>query len=155
MEGTMAAIVKTIEIARPPEDVFAYIDALERHSEWQEQLVTSTTITPGPTHVGTRATDHRHVPGVGTVDQTYEIVEHDPPHRSRFETLNGPIRPVGTITVEPVDDGSRSRVTVELDVQGHHVGRLLAPLIRRQASKQVPKDQLHLKELLEANARNS
>lgn len=32
----MAPITASIEIARRPDDVFAYLDDLARHGEWQE-----------------------------------------------------------------------------------------------------------------------
>src|SRR5207302_1599523 len=38
-EAGMAAITESVEIARRPEDVFAYLDQLGRHGEWQEQIV--------------------------------------------------------------------------------------------------------------------
>src|SRR6516165_527335 len=44
----MAAIEHSVEIARSPEDVFAYIDDLERHGEWQPDIVSSTRETDGP-----------------------------------------------------------------------------------------------------------
>jgi hypothetical protein len=69
-----------------------------------------------------------------------------------FRGLNGPVRPVGTITVEPLDGGSRSRVTLELDLQGHGLGKLIAPLARRDARRRVPEDQTRLKERLESGA---
>jgi uncharacterized membrane protein len=86
------------------------------------------------------------------VNATYDIVEYDPPRRTRFQVINGPVRPAGTITFEPLDDGTRSRLTLELDFQGHGIGKLVAPMARRQAMKQVPGDQRRLKERLEAGA---
>src|SRR5579863_4160217 len=109
----MARIVESVEIARAPEEVFAYLDDLERHGEWQSQIVESRRETAGPTGVGTRATDVRRVPG-GKQSVTYEITEHDPPRRSSFTGVNGPVRPVGTVTVEPSGEGA-SKVTIELD----------------------------------------
>ena len=147
----MAPIVETVEIARSPQDVFAYIDQLDRHGEWQDQIVNVKVDTEGPTRVGTRATETRRVPG-GPRQFTYEITEHDPPRRASFKVLNGPVRPVGSISVEPAGDGSRSRVTLELDFEGHGIGKLLLPLVRRDAAKQVPKDQARLKERLESGA---
>jgi uncharacterized membrane protein len=141
-------IVESIEIARPPEEVFAYLDQLERHGEWQEEIVSSKLETEGPTRVGSRATDTRRMPG-GPRDITYEIVEHDPPRKTSFRGLEGPVRAVGTVTVEPLDDGSRSRMTLEFDLEGHGIGKLLAPLARRQARKSIPNNQLKLKERLE------
>jgi uncharacterized membrane protein len=144
----MSRIVEQIDIARSPEVVFAYLDDLDRHGEWQEQIVSTRVETEGPTRVGTRATDKRRIPG-GPREFTYEITEHDPPHRSSFRGVNGMIRPVGTLTVEPLDEGARSRVTIEFDLEGHGLGMLLAPLARREARKEVPKNQAQLKERLE------
>jgi uncharacterized membrane protein len=142
-------IVESIEITRPPEEVFAYLDQLERHGEWQDEIVSSKLETEGPTRVGSRATDTRRMPG-GPRDITYEIVDHDPPRKTSFRGLEGPVRAVGTVTVEPLDDGSRSRVTLEFDLEGHGIGKLVAPLARRQARKQIPNNQLKLKERLES-----
>src|SRR5690348_5814422 len=125
----MSTIVESIEINRSPEDVFAYIDDLARHGEWQTQIVSTTIDTAGPTQVGTRATDIRRVPG-GKQAVTYEITERDPPRRASFRGVNGPVRPVGTVTVEPAGEG-RSKVTLELDLQGHGLlGLIVGPLAR-------------------------
>ena len=142
----------SIEIARRPEEVFAYIDQLDKHGEWQGAIISTKVETEGPTRVGSRAVDTRKVPG-GPRDVAYEITEHDPPRKASFRGLDGPVRPVGTVTVEPVGDGSSSRVTLELDLQGHGLGKLIAPLARRDARKQVPQDQARLKERLESGAR--
>jgi hypothetical protein len=56
------------------------------------------------------------------------------------------------MTVEPLDDGSRSRVTIEIELQGHGIGKLLAPLANRDARKNVPGSQAKLKERLESSA---
>jgi uncharacterized membrane protein len=146
----VAAIVSTVDIDRGAEEVFAYLDDLARHNEWQEMLVSTRVETEGPVGVGTRAVDTRRVGGGRTQDSTYEIVEHDPPRRAVFRGVDGPVRPLGTVTVDPLDE-TRTRVTVELDLKGHGLlGVLLAPIARSQARKQVPKDQETLKRLLEA-----
>ena len=82
---------------------------------------------------------------------TYEITEHDPPRRASFRGVDGPVRPVGTVNVIPLD-ASRSRVMLELDFEGRGIGKLLLPLVRRDAAKHVPADQQRLKERLEAGA---
>jgi hypothetical protein len=47
-------------------------------------------------------------------------------------------------------NGRRSRVTIELDFDGHGVGKLLVPLVvRREARKEMPANLLALKERLE------
>jgi uncharacterized protein YndB with AHSA1/START domain len=145
-------IVESIEIDRTPEEVFAYLDQLERHHEWQSEAVSSRRETDGPTRVGTRATDVRKVPG-GPRDITYEVTAYDPPRRTEFRGVNGPVRVNGKATFEPLDDGKRTRVTIELDFVGHGlIGKIIAPLARGQARKQVPKDQQALKQRLESGA---
>ena len=148
----MAAITESVEIARRPEDVFAYLDDLARHPEWQDTLVRVEVETEGPTRVGTRARETRKV-GPREQTSTYEITEHDPPRGFAFRALDGPIRPVGRGIVESLDDGNRSRVTVELDLVGHGLlGKLVRPLALRQARKEVPRNHQRLKELLEGGA---
>lgn len=144
-------VVHSIEISRSPTEVFAYLDELERHGEWQTSIVEAHRETDGPTRVGTRARERRKVPG-RTVEMTYEITEHNPPRSVSFRTLNGPIRPVGHVTVEPLNDGAASRVTVELELEGHGLGKLIAPLANRDARRTVPQDQQRLKDRLESGA---
>ena len=144
-------ITSSIEIDRPQEDVFAYLAELEKHSEWQADLIGSKLETDGPIGVGTRVCDTRKVPG-GPREMTYEITEHDPPRKSSWRGLDGPVRADGSVIVEPVGDGSSSRVTVELNLRGHGIGMLFAPIARMQARKQVPKNQAKLKEILERRA---
>jgi uncharacterized membrane protein len=147
-EETTTMIKHSIEINRPAEEVFGYIDQLDRHNEWQGSLVSAKVETDGPTRVGTRVVERRKVPG-GIRDIPYEITEHEPPHKASFRGTAGPVRPVGTVTVDPVGESS-SRLTLELDLEGHGIGKLFALFARRQAAKQVPVDNAKLKELLES-----
>ena len=147
----MAPISESIEIDRKPEDVFAYLDDVKRHGEWQEQIVDVQPQDDGPLRVGSRVTETRRVPG-GNRTMTYEVTEHDPPRQSSFRVLDGPVRAVGTISIEPIGDGSRSRLTFTLEFKGHGLGgKVLLPVARTQARKQIPKDQARMKELLEAD----
>lgn len=145
-------VANSIEIARKPEEVFAFIDQVDRHPEWQEKLVSSKRQTEGPLQVGSRIDQVRRVPG-GPREFTIEVTEHDPPRKIVWRALKGPVRPVGTVTVEPLADGSRSRLTVQIDMQGQGLlGKLIAPLASRDAATQLPKDHTRLKEVLERGA---
>ena len=144
----MAPIAASIEIARRPDDVFAYLDDLARHGEWQEQLISAQKLGDGPTEVGTKSTEKRRM-GKREMTTTYEVTEHDPPRVFAFRGIDGPVRAVGRATIEPLAGGSSSRVSLVLDFEGHGFGKLLVPLARSQSRKQVPKDQQRLKERLE------
>jgi hypothetical protein len=39
-------VVESIEIARRPEDVFAYVSQVDRHPEWQDNLLLGKLIAP-------------------------------------------------------------------------------------------------------------
>lgn len=144
-------ITHSIEIDSRPEDVFAYLDEPERHGEWQEAIVSAKVESAGPVGVGTRVHEVRKV-GNREQDTSYEITEHEPPRRSAFRGITGPVRPVGTVTVEPVGDGSKSRVTLDFNLVGHGIGVLIAPFARMQAKKDIPKAQERLKARLEEGA---
>ena len=106
-------------------------------------------LNPGPTAVGATATETRRVGGFEH-RLTYVIIERTPPSSFAFQGVDGPVRPFGRRTVEPLDGGSRSRVTIELDFRGNRLGKLLIPAVRRWARKHVPESQRRLKERLES-----
>ncbi len=144
-------IAHTIEIDRRPEDVFEYLDQVERHGEWQRQIVSTKVQTDGPVGVGTRVREIRRIGG-RELDASYEITEHDPPRKTSFRGVVGPVRPVGTVTVEPAGDGSTTRVSIQFDLVGHGIGKLIAPLARMQARKSIVENQERLKAKLEGGA---
>jgi uncharacterized protein YndB with AHSA1/START domain len=145
----MAPIVHSVEISRSPEDVFAYLTDYSHATEWQENLVSANVEGQGPFGVGSRVKMTRRI-GRGERTMTTEVTEHDPPRNFGFRGIDGPVRPIGKGTVEPVGEG-RSRFTAELDFEGHGIGKLLVPLfVRRQAAKELPESHANLKRKLES-----
>jgi uncharacterized protein YndB with AHSA1/START domain len=148
----MAPIVSSVEISRRPEDVFSYVTDPSRLAEWQESLVGARMESSGPTAVGSKVITTRRV-GRRERDMTMEMTEISPPRSWVARGIDGPIRGIVKGTVEPLDDGARSRVTIELDFEGHGIGMLLVPLIvRRQAKDELPRNAQNLKERLEGAA---
>jgi uncharacterized protein YndB with AHSA1/START domain len=147
----MAPIVSSVEIARRPEDVFSYMTDPSRLAEWQESLVSARAEGGGPPAVGSKITQVRRV-GRGERTMTMEMTELNPPRSWGVRGIDGPIRAIVKGTVEPLD-GGRSRATIELDFEGHGIGKLLLPLmVRRQAKGELPRNTQHLKERLEGEA---
>jgi carbon monoxide dehydrogenase subunit G len=145
----MAKIVESIDIARRPEDVFAYAIDFSRFPEWQAGVASVRRHGDGPLGVGSRADVTRRV-GPRDLPRTEEITELNPPRTWAVRGVGGPAVAIARGTIEPLDDGERSRVTVALDFEGRGIGKLLVPLvIRRQARKQLPRNEAKLKELLE------
>lgn len=148
----MPPIVSSFEIARPPDEVYSYVTDLSRFPQWQQDVVRVPIQGDDPPGLGTKFTTTRRI---GRVEQTttQEITKISPPRTWTARGVDGPFRPSAGITVEPLDDGTRSRVTIALDFEGHGVGKLLPlEVIRRMAAKGAPRSYRNLKERLERGA---
>jgi uncharacterized protein YndB with AHSA1/START domain len=145
----VAPIVSTVEIARPPEEVFAYVTDPSRFVEWQQGVVSGRIEGDGPIHVGSRCVTTRRIGGSERTT-TQEITEVTPPIRWADRGLDGPIRARVQVDVEPIDQNAGSRVTFVVDFEGYGIGKLLVPLfVRPQARKAMPVNCRNLKERLE------
>ena len=146
----MAPITTTTEVARPPEEVFAYVTDPARFVEWQQGVVSGHMDGDGPYGIGTRCFTTRRI-GRAERSVTSEITHIDAPGTWGVRGIDGPIRATVNVMVSPLDQGRRSQVTIELDFAGHGVGRLLVPLVvRRGAREEMPANLRRLKERLEA-----
>lgn len=145
----MTPITAVVEIARPPEEVFAYVTDPRRMKEWQQGCVGGSLDTPAA-RVGSQCTTRRRIGGRER-DVTTEITEYAPPRRWADRGIDGPIRATVSVTVDPLDGASRSRVTIEVDFAGHGIGRLLVPLlVCCQAAREMPENMRQLKQRVEA-----
>ena len=144
----MAPITTSTEVARGAEEVFAYVTDPSTMHEWQQGCV-SGHMDGSTTRVGSKCMTVRRIGGRER-EVTTEITEYDPPRRWADRGIDGPIRALVAVTVEPLADGSRSRLRIELDFTGHGIGKLLVPLlVRPQAAGGMPENMRRLKQRLE------
>jgi hypothetical protein len=144
-------IIASIEVDRSAEEVFAYATDPGRFSEWQKGVVSGQMDSPGAPQVGDRCLTTRRI---GRADRpvTAELVRFDPPHQWGVRGVDGPIRAIVDVTVEPRSDTS-ANLTIALDFEGHGIGRLLVPLlVRREARREMPVNVTTLKQRLEGSA---
>lgn len=141
-------VTQSIDINCPAGDVFAYLEQFERHADWQPSLLGVDIQPEGPVRVGTRVIERRKTP-VGVRDIPFEVTEHEPPHRLAFHGTAGPVRPIGTAVVEALGP-SRSKVTFSIELEGHGIGRLIAPFALRQTAKEIPQRLRSYKRVLES-----
>jgi len=145
----VAPITTIIEIDRPPEVVFPYVIDPGKFPEWQRGVLSGSL--DREVGVGAICTTTRKIGG-GAREIHSRITEYDPPRRWADHGIDGPIRGIVSVDVEPLDDGARSRVTIVLDFEGHGVGKLLVPLVvQRQAAKDMPQNASRIKAALEAS----
>jgi uncharacterized protein YndB with AHSA1/START domain len=140
----MAPQTDTIEIDRPPEEVFAVAADPTRFAEWQPDVIRVDML-----DAERFATVRRFVGAQHTTLQ--RITANEPPRFFAAEGVDGMIRPHATFTIDPLDGGTRSRVTFTLDFEGVGAGAAILPLVRRTAGKRAPVSYQHLKALLESS----
>jgi carbon monoxide dehydrogenase subunit G len=148
----VAPITNTVEIARTPDDVFAYLTDISRFTEWQDAVVSAKPFDDGPMKAGSKATMTRRM---GKREQTFttELTDWNPPRSYAFRGIDGPVRPIGKGTLEPIGDGQRTRFTFSIDFEGHGLGKLLVPLVvKRQAKKEIVESHEALKNRLESSS---
>ena len=124
----MAAIVATTEVDRSAEEVFAYATDPTRFSQWQRGVVDGRMDHAGAPAVGARCLTTRRI-GVAHRPATSRLAYIDPPRAWGVRGIDGPIRAVVDLTIEPLSDG-RSRLTIAVDFKGHGIGKILVPLAR-------------------------
>jgi uncharacterized protein YndB with AHSA1/START domain len=144
-------IVESIEITRRPEDVFSYATDFSHFPEWQAGVLAVRPEGDAPPSLGSTAAVTRQA-GPRRLPRTERITDFDPPRRWTVRGVGGPLTAIARGTIDPVDEGERSRVTIALEFQGHGMGKSLLPLVRRQARRQLPRNEQRLKELLEGDA---
>ncbi|MFD9356254.1 SRPBCC family protein [Streptomyces sp. NPDC060031] len=148
----MSAISNSIDIDRRPEDVFAYVTDPTHLPEWQDGAVSAAPVGDLPVHVGSRVLVTRRV-GKRRMPSTVEFTEFDPPRSWHLHGVDGPVRPDVRGRIEPLDNGTRSRVTLSVDFEGHGLGRGLVPLVvKPMVRKEMPRSEEKLKHLLEHSA---
>ena len=121
----MAPLVSTIEVARPPQDVFAYATDPSHFGEWQKGVISGCMEADGPPAVGSKCITTRRI-GFAERPITSEVTEIDPPKTWSVHGIDGPIRATVSVTVDPLDDDARSRLTIALDFEGHGIAPTIA-----------------------------
>ncbi|MEU1006100.1 MULTISPECIES: SRPBCC family protein [Streptomyces] len=148
----MAIIRESIDVERRPEEVYDYVMDAGRMPEWQLSAVSAERLDEGPVGIGTKVRVTRHV-GRRVMPMTMEVTEYDPPYSWGMRGVDGPVRAQVHGEVEPYDEGRRSHVTIDIDFEGHGMGKVLVPLVvRPQVRKELPRNEQLLKDRLEHTA---
>src|SRR4029077_11084514 len=81
----------------------------------------------GPYGPGSRCVTTRRI-GFAQRPVTSEVTHVDPPRTWAVRGIDGPIQAIVKVTVEPLDAGRRSRITIDVDFTGVGIGKVLVPL---------------------------
>ena len=145
----MARFEHSVEIARPPEAVFAFLTDPRNYPLWQPSLIEVRPHRRGRLRVGAEVTEVRRFLG-HEMETTFVCTEHEPPRRSSIEDDSGPVPFRGTFELEPTRRGTRFRWTVE--TRPAPLSKLAGPLVGRVTERELATNATALKALLEGRA---
>jgi uncharacterized protein YndB with AHSA1/START domain len=137
-----------VDVARPVQDVFAYVTDLDRLREWQPNVLSVTKETEGPLRQGTRLREVRRGPFGRKVAAIVEVSAYEQNRRFDLEIVSGPLPIDGSHEFHETDAGTR----IEFVARGQPGGRLrlAEPLLARVLKRQFSGYYERLKALLES-----
>ena len=144
VSGAVVRVEHTVEIARPAEDVFAFLADVSRVPEWQRSAVESRA--DGPLAEGVRIHERRHF--LGHDERTeLEVTAFEPGRRLALRTLRGPVK----LTIDHVLNEQDGQTTLHVTAQGraHGLLRLAGPAVTAKARQEMRRDFERLKAILE------
>jgi len=124
----------TVVIDRPIEEVFAFLADGENDPKFSPRVLEIAKTTDGPPGVGTVYKSTVKDAGMKT-KREFELTAFDPPTRIRWaeRSKNAITATEGGYDLAPEGDGTR--VTLHNVLEGHGIGKLIAPLALRSARK--------------------
>ena len=134
-----------VEIARSPEEVFAYLTDVSNLPSWQSGVHSAEL--DGEPRAGARIRESRHMLG-RELHTTLEIEEYEPSRLFTLRALDSPVPFSVQHELEPSGGGTRLTVIGQGDA-GMLPG-FAAGIMARRAEKQFRKDFERLKRLLES-----
>lgn len=140
----MPSFEVTVEVARPPAEVFAYLTDVSKLPEWQ--ATASETSVDGAVRAGARIRERRQFLG-RDVRTELEVTTYEPPQRFDVETRGGPVSFSIRHMLSPTPEGTRVRA--EVDVQLSRMMRIAAQGPLKVAEREFRSDFARLKQLLE------
>jgi hypothetical protein len=143
---TMASFENTVTIARPVEEVFAYLADARNLPQWNYAIEQTRKISPGPVGVGTVYRQTRTLPSRSQED--FEIVLFQPPGQLALDGTFGPFRAQASYLLEPAASGTK--LTNKWDLQPASPSlRLFGPLAIPKVKSAVAENLRTLKRILE------
>ena len=124
----------TVDIRRPPADVFAFLADGENNARWRS----------GVLDIKRRSGEGRgevYEQGVKgpfgrRVSADYEVTTYEPDQRLGFRAIAGPVRPEGSYELTRLDSGG-TRVTFSLSCSPRGLSKLMSPMVARTMRSEV------------------
>ena len=137
------------QIARSPDDVFAYVTDPAKLESWQTSTVSAVQESEGPMRLGTRIREVHRGPRGKEFAELVEVIRYEPPRAFDLHVVEGP--PIDAeLRFEAVGDGTRMRFRVHGQPRG--MLRVLQPLLRPVLRRNFNSYCENLRQVMEAEA---
>jgi hypothetical protein len=144
-------IEESINIERPPQEVFEFLARRSNDSVWMASVVESDWLEPAaPLGVGRRG--RMVMKNMGRrAEYVDEVTEYDPGRRIAHRTVEGPVQLKTACITEPIGGGTRVTVVAEAEkfVEGPF-GRVGNPIVARLVRRGFKADLGRLKKILDS-----
>ena len=145
----MPRVEGELVIERPVEEVFDFVADERNEPRYNPRMLRSQKLSPGPIGVGTRFRAEMEMKGRRRpVEMTVELTDYKRPRRLASSTHMAAMEIDGTLTFDPVAEGTRMRWQWDLKPRG--LVKLLSPVIARMGRRREQAIWSNLKRLLEA-----
>jgi carbon monoxide dehydrogenase subunit G len=141
----------TVVIDRPIEEVFAFVADGENDPRFSPRVLEIKKATDGPVGVGTVYDSTVKDAGMKT-ERRFELTEFSPPTRIRWaeRSKNIVTASEGGYDLEPAGEGA-TKLTIHNVLEGHGLGKLVAPLALSAARKDADAFANRIKAAVEAS----
>src|SRR5436189_3935426 len=103
----MIAIAFVVEVARPVDEVFAYLTDPARLPEWQDNVVSADVEDGSPLQAGSRLREVRRAPFGRRVESLVEVAAYEQGKRFDLHIVEGPLPIDGDHTFTGTAEGTR------------------------------------------------
>jgi uncharacterized protein YndB with AHSA1/START domain len=112
----MPQATRTIVIARPQQEVFAFFADAENDPQWRQTVAMIKR--DGPLAVGTHYTQRVVGPAGRDLPADIEVTAYEPDTKVAFHGVTGPVRPDGSYTFSAVEGGTSVTFSLRAEVTG-------------------------------------
>ncbi len=137
----------TVEIDRPPADVFPHLIASDQRLAWMGALTESEQVTEGEPRLGTRFRDVFEDHGQ-RIEIDAEVVEWKPNERLATRLRGSAFEATARQNLVEVDGRTRLVTTIDTEYKSR-VARLMAGVVTRHAQRRLEEDLVRLKAIVE------
>jgi uncharacterized protein YndB with AHSA1/START domain len=129
----MPEATNTVQIGRPPAEVFAFLADGETGPQWRSGVL-DVRLRSGQ---GVGAIYEQGVKGPfgRRVPADYEVTAYEPDSLLAFRAIAGPVRPEGSYELAPADSGTRVTFTLRCTPAG--LAKLMTPMVAKTMRSEV------------------